>query len=170
MPGLSGSVGRSSYVTQRTNDPTRTVSVKSDANDIEHLITVTMDCAFAIHRGLGPGLLESAYEALLAAALRKRGFRVETQAPIGLLFDDVRIEDVYRIDLLVEDQLIVELKSVERLAPVHRKQLLTYLRVTNRPLGLLMNFGEAMLKNGLHRVINDRSDYIAPQLNRATSQ
>lgn len=114
--------------------------------------------------------MESAYEALLAAALRKRGFRVETQAPIGLLFDDVRIEDVYRIDLLVEDQLIVELKSVERLAPVHRKQLLTYLRVTNRPLGLLMNFGEAMLKNGLHRVINDRSDYIAPQLNRATSQ
>lgn len=137
-------------------------------HDIERLITITMDCGFDIHRTLGPGLLESAYEILMAAALAKRGLRVQRQVSTPLSFEDVTIEDVYKIDLLVEGQLIVELKSVERIAPVHRKQLLTYLRITGRPVGLLMNFGEAMLKNGIHRVINDRSNYIAPKIGRAT--
>jgi GxxExxY protein len=142
--------------------------VKSDAHDIEHLIRITMDCGFAIHRALGPGLLESAYEALMAAALEKRGLRVERQTPISLEFGDIRLEDVYRLDLLIEDQLIIELKSVEHVAPVHRKQLLTYLRITGRPLGLLMNFGESMMKEGISRVINNRSGYIAPEFSKAT--
>ena len=130
-----------------------------DAHDIEQLITMAMDCGFAIHRALGPGLLESAYEALMAAALAKRGVSVERQKSIALDFEDIHIEDVYRVDLLIEDQLIIELKSVERLAPVHQKQLLTYLRITGRPLGLLMNFGDDLLMNGISRVINNRSNY-----------
>jgi GxxExxY protein len=139
------------------------VHVSGEAYDIEQLIRVAMDCGFAIHRALGPGLLETAYEALMVAALQKRGLRVERQTPIALVFEDIRLDDVYRLDLLVEDQLIIELKSVEQLAPVHRKQLLTYLRITNRPVGLLMNFGESMMKQGISRVINDRSEYRAPR-------
>lgn len=130
-----------------------------DGHDIEHLITTAMDCGFAIHRAIGPSLLESAYETLMAAALGKRGLRVKRQKPISLNFEGIQIDDVYRVDLLVEDQLIIELKSVERLSPVHQKQLLTYLRITGRPLGLLMNFGEDLLMNGISRVINNRSSF-----------
>lgn len=130
--------------------------------DIEELITIAMDCGFAIHRALGPGLLESAYEILMAQALQKRGLRVETQKPISLHFEDIRIDDVYRVDLLVENLLIIELKSVEQLAAVHKKQLLTYLRITGLPVGLMMNFGAAMLKDGIRRVINNQSAYAAP--------
>ena len=130
--------------------------------NIEELITVAMDCGFAIHRALGPGLLESAYEMLMAAALEKHGLQVERQKPISLHFEDIRIDDVYRADLLVEGLLIIELKSVEQLAAVHKKQLLTYLRITGHPVGLIMNFGEAMLKDGIRRVINNQSAYIAP--------
>ena len=130
-----------------------------DGHDIEHLITAAMDCGFAIHRAIGPGLLESAYETLMAAALAKRGLRVERQKPISLNFEGIQIDDVYRVDLLVYNQLIIELKSVERIAPVHNKQLLTYLRITDRPVGLLMNFGEDLLMNGISRVINNRSSY-----------
>jgi iron complex transport system substrate-binding protein len=121
-----------------------------------------MDCGFAIRRALGSGLLESAYEVLMARALEKRGLRVEVQKPISLHFEDIRIDDVYRVDLLVENLLIVELKSVEQLAAVHKKQLLTYLRITGLPVGLIMNFGEAMLKDGIRRVINNQSTYTAP--------
>ena len=143
--------------------------MSEDAPDIKRLITTAMDCAFAIHRALGPGLLESAYETLMAAALLKRGLRVERQKPISLCFEDIQIDDVYRVDLFVERHLIIELKSTERLVPVHRKQLLTYLRVTDKPVGLLINFGEAMLKHGISRVINNRSDYQAPSRPRPSS-
>ncbi len=98
----------------------------------------------------------------MARALEKRGLRVEVQKPISLHFEDIRIDDVYRVDLLVENLLIVELKSVEQLAAVHKKQLLTYLRITGLPVGLIMNFGEAMLKDGIRRVINNQSTYTAP--------
>lgn len=129
---------------------------------IEELITAAMDCGFAIHRALGPGLLESAYEILMATALEKRGLLVERQKPISLHFEGARIDDVYRVDLLVENLLIIELKSVERLAAVHKKQLLTYLRITAHSVGLIMNFGDAMLKDGIRRVINNQSKYVAP--------
>ncbi len=125
-----------------------------------------MDCGFAIHRAFGPGLLESAYETLMFEMLFRKQIGVARQVPISIRHNDICIDDVYRVDLMVGNKLIVELKSVEKLAPVHAKQLLTYLRITGSPVGLLMNFGEAMLKDGIRRIINDRTDYIAPPLNR----
>jgi GxxExxY protein len=135
--------------------------MKPIAPDIEKLITEAIDCGFAIHNRLGPGLLESAYELLLEALMVKRGYLVERQWPIPLQFDDVQIRDVYRIDLFVERQLIIELKSVEQLLPLHAKQVLTYLRVTGLPIGLLMNFGCVLFKDGVRRIVNNRSDYVA---------
>ncbi|MBX9896902.1 MAG: GxxExxY protein [Qipengyuania sp.] len=110
-----------------------------------------------MHRDLGPGLLETAYEALLASQLARRGIPVARQVVLPLNYDGVVVDNAFRIDLLVDDRLIVEIKSVERLAPVHGKQLLTYLRLTGKPLGLLLNFGEVLFKNGVKRVANDYS-------------
>ncbi len=114
-----------------------------------------VDSAFKIHTGLGPGLLESVYETVLAYELEKRGLRVRRQVPIPLVYEDVRMEEGFRADLIVEERVIVEIKSVDALAPVHFKQLLTYLKVANHRLGLLINFNEALIKNGLHRVVNN---------------
>ena len=113
-----------------------------------------VDVAYKIHLKFGPGLLESVYEALLAHELRKRGLRVETQKPIPIVYEDVRLEVGFRADLIVEDKVIIELKSVEAVAPVHKKQLLTYLRLTDKRLGLLINFGENLIKDGITRVAN----------------
>lgn len=131
------------------------------AFDIEKVITDAIDTGFLIHDRLGPGLLESAYEVLFEALMIKRGYRVERQRPISLQFDGLLLPDVYRVDIIVEGRLIVELKSAEQLAPVHSKQLLTYLRVTGLPVGLLMNFGGVLFKDGVKRIINNRSDYVA---------
>lgn len=131
------------------------------AFDLERVISDVIDCGFKLHSTLGPGLLESAYEILLEALLIQRGYAVERQKPISLNFQDLLIHDVYRVDMLVEGRLILELKSVEQLAPVHSKQLLTYLRVTGLPIGLIMNFGGALFKSGVRRIINNRSDYVA---------
>ncbi len=114
-----------------------------------------VDAAFQIHTRLGPGLLESVYEATLAYELARRGLRVRRQVPIPLVYDDVRMDEGFRADLLVEEAVIIEIKSVEALAPVHFKQLLTYLRLADRRLGLLVNFNEALIKDGLHRVVNN---------------
>lgn len=127
---------------------------------IEQLTTVAIDCGFQVHNEIGPGLLETAYEAFLAAALTERGLRVEMQRPVPVTYRGVAVRDAFRIDLLVEGKLIIEVKSLERLAPVHAKQLLTYLRLMDLPLGLLMNFGADMFRNGLKRVVNDRSDFV----------
>ena len=113
-----------------------------------------------MHEDIGPGLLETAYEAFLAAALTERGLRVEVQKPVPVAWRGVVVRDAFRADLLVEQTLVIEVKSVDRLAPVHAKQLLTYLRLMHQPLGLLMNFGADMFRNGLKRVINDRSDFV----------
>ncbi len=137
-------------------------SATQASGDIERLIAVTIDCGLAIHDRFGPGLLESVYEQLLVRMLWKRGYRAERQQPIRLCFDDIVIEDAYRVDVLVEGRLIVELKSVEQLAPVHSKQVLTYLRIMDQPVGLLLNFGGAMFKDGIRRIINNRSSYVAP--------
>jgi iron complex transport system substrate-binding protein len=131
-------------------------------HDIEKLAKIAIDCGFQVHDEIGPGLLETAYEAFLAARLSERGLRVEAQKPVPVTYRGVSIRDAFRVDLLVEGTLIIEVKSVERLAPVHSKQLLTYLRLMDQPLGLLMNFGADMFRNGVKRVINNRSDYIAP--------
>ena len=125
--------------------------------DVEILAREAVDCGFNIHRELGPGLLESVYEVLMAKALQKRGFRVERQRPISFAYDGVTFEEAFRVDLLVEGLLLIEIKSIEKSAPVHGKQLLTYLRLMKLPLGLLMNFGLAKFKEGVQRVANNHN-------------
>jgi GxxExxY protein len=102
-----------------------------------------VDVAYKIHSRFGPGLLESAYEAMLIHELKKRGLQVHSQQPIPIIYEGVRLEVGFRADLIVEDKVIVEIKSVEAVLPVHKKQLLTYLRLADKRLGLLINFGEA---------------------------
>ena len=130
-----------------------------EAGDVEWLAKTAVDCGFQVHDDIGPGLLETAYEAFLAASLAERGLRVEAQKAVPVAYRGLVIRDAFRVDLLVEGTLIVEVKSVERVAPVHAKQLLTYLRLMDQPLGLLMNFGAELFRNGLKRVINNRSDF-----------
>lgn len=98
----------------------------------------------------------------MAAALTERGVKVEAQEPVPVIYRSVIVRDAFRADLLLENRLIIEIKSVERLAPVHSKQLLTYLRMTEQPVGLLMNFGAPMFRDGVKRILNNRSDYVAP--------
>jgi GxxExxY protein len=123
--------------------------------DIDAVSGDVIDVALKLHRELGPGLLESVYGTLLAARLIKDGYAVARQRAIDIEFDGVRVENAFRIDLLVDHRLIVEIKSVDQLLPVHGKQLLTYLRLTKQPVGLLLNFGGATLKEGIRRVVND---------------
>jgi len=122
--------------------------------DENQLSKIILDAAFKVHSRTGPGLLESVYEVLLAHELRKRGLRVERQVAIPIRYDELVFEEGFRADLLVDDKVIVELKSIESLARVHGKQVLTQLRLSNRKLGLLVNFGEVRLKNGIERVVN----------------
>ena len=113
-----------------------------------------VDAAYKIHVMLGPGLLESVYLAVLAYELRQRGLTVKTELDLPVIYEKVQIAVGFRIDMIVEEKVIVELKSVEKLAPVHQKQLLTYLRLADKRLGLLINFGEARIKDGIQRVVN----------------
>ena len=132
--------------------------------DVETLATVVIDAAFAILREIGPGLLESAYEGILAHQLRAKGLVVERQKPVPIHFDGISIDEGFRLDLLVDGQLVVELKSVEKLHPVHPKQVLTYLRMMNLSLGLLINFGSPLLKDGLKRVVNNHQNFASSRL------
>ncbi|MFA9200211.1 MAG: GxxExxY protein [Cypionkella sp.] len=127
----------------------------SSVDELERVARIVVDCGFHIHDDLGPGLLESAYEALMAEALRQAGLSVERQVPVRLNYRGVVVDNAFKIDLLVEHGLIVELKSIDRLLPVHGKQVLTYLRLMELPLGLLMNFGQAMFRDGLKRIVNN---------------
>jgi len=113
-----------------------------------------VDAAFKIHTKLGPGLLESVYEIVLAYELKQRGLKVVRQMPVSISYEDIQFEEGFRADLVVEDKVIVELKSVEIIAPVHKKQVLTYLRLTNLKLGLLINFGDELIKTGISRIVN----------------
>jgi GxxExxY protein len=113
-----------------------------------------VDAAFHIHTKLGPGLLESVYETVLAAVLRKRGLRVERQVPVPIRFEDLTFDEGFRADLIVEGKVILELKSVEETAPVHKKQVITYLRLADKRLGLLINFGAPLIKDGITRLVN----------------
>ncbi len=117
-----------------------------------------LDAAFAIHTKLGPGLLESVYEVVLAHELKKNGLSVDRQKPMPIIYDGKRFDEAYRADLLVEGKVIVELKSVEEISALHLKQVLTQLRLSGLKLGLLINFGEAHLKNGIKRLINGQLD------------
>jgi iron complex transport system substrate-binding protein len=123
--------------------------------DVEDLARVAVDYGLRIHKDLGPGLLESVYEAVMAASLLRAGLTVERQKPIAIEFDGLIFREGFRADLVVEGRLLIEVKSVDRLAPVHAKQLLTYLRLSGRPLGLLMNFGGMSFREGLRRLANN---------------
>jgi GxxExxY protein len=115
---------------------------------------VIVDVAYRIHRQLGPGLLESVYQAVMEYELRKLGLRVQAKEPVPVVWEGVRIEKGFEADLIVEGVVVVELKSVERIARVYKKQLLTYLRLTDCRLGLLINFGEELIRDGITRVVN----------------
>ena len=124
---------------------------------------IVVDVAYQIHSRLGPGLLESVYEAVMAHELRKRGLQVEVQVPIPVEWDGVRLEVGFRADLIVERCVIVELKSIEQVHPVHKKCLLTYLRLADRRLGLLINFGTELIKDGISRVVNKLNEDLTPR-------
>jgi GxxExxY protein len=115
---------------------------------------IVVDAAFKVHTTLGPGLLESVYEKILPYELRKRGLRVEVQQPVPIQFDNVYFDEGFRLDLLVEDKIIVEIKSIEDVAPIHKKQLLTDLKLKNKRLGLLINFNVELIKQGITRTAN----------------
>ena len=119
---------------------------------------IVVDVACQIHNRLGPGLLESVYEAVMLHELRKRSMQVESQVPIPVEWDDLKLEVGFRADLIVEHCLIVELKSVEQINPVHKKQTLTYLRLADLRLGLLINFNADLIKNGISRIANGLPD------------
>ena len=132
--------------------------------DIEDVATIVVDAALQLHRDLGPGLLESVYEAVLSKMLEQRGLSVERQKPVPIHYQGVSLDEGFRLDLLVDGQLIVELKSVESIHPVHPKQLLTYLRLMRLPLGLLIHFGAPLLKDGLQRVVNQHTNFASSRL------
>ena len=132
--------------------------------ELDDITGAVVDAAVNIHKELGPGLLESVYEVILARALERRGFHVERQKLIRFEYDGMVFEEGFRTDLLIEGRVVVELKSMEKLAPVHSKQLLTYLRLMHLPVGLLINFGAATLKEGLHRIVNHLPSSASPRL------
>ncbi len=130
----------------------------------EETSAIVVDTAYHLHRGLGPGLLESVYESLLTGMLERRGLRVDRQVLVEFDFDGIHFSEGLRLDLLVEGTLVVELKSVERLALVHPKQLLTYLRLLNLPVGLLVNFGAPTFKEGIRRGVNHHTEFASSRL------
>ena len=125
-----------------------------DERILNRLSGIIIDAAIHVHRALGPGLLESAYEACLVYELRGRGLRVRTQVELPIVYKSVQLEIGYRIDLLVEEAIVVELKTVARLLPVHEAQLLTHLRLSRRRLGLLLNFYVPVMRDGIKRMVN----------------
>ena len=132
--------------------------------DIDAVSGDVLDLALRIHRQLGPGLLESVYETVLAGRLEAMGYPVRRQYPVDIRFDGQVFPAAFRIDLLVDERLVVELKSIEKLLPVHGKQLLTYLRLIEQPVGLLINFGAETLKEGVRRVVNNHRSSASPRL------
>jgi GxxExxY protein len=125
-------------------------------NDIGRIV---VDAAIAVHRELGPGLLESVYEVIMAYELGRRELSVRRQVPIPIQYKQMIFEEAFRADLVVEDKIIIELKSIEQVSEAHKKQLLTYLRLTGCKLGFLLNFGEALMKRGITRTANGIEDF-----------
>jgi GxxExxY protein len=132
--------------------------------DLEDISAIVVDCGLRIHQTLGPGLLETVYETVLAGRLEHEGLKVERQRSVSFEFEGLKFKDAFRIDLLIDDKLVIEIKSVEALNKAHSKQLLTYLRLMHQPLGLLMNFGGATFKEGLRRVVNNHQNFASSRL------
>lgn len=120
--------------------------------------TIVVDCAVKLHKALGPGLLESVYEILLAHKLEERGLKVKRQVSIPVVYEGITFDEGFRADIVVEDCVILELKSVEKLSKAHYKQVLTYLKLTGFKLGYLLNFGEALMKDGISKILNGYLD------------
>lgn len=125
------------------------------AKDENELSRIILDAAFRVHSALGPGLLENAYEACLAYELRSAGLRVQTRVPLPLVYREAKLEVGYRLDIVVEDLVIIEVKAVDALAPIHQAQILCYLKLSGKKLGLLINFNEVHLRHGIKRVVNN---------------
>lgn len=132
--------------------------------NVEELSAIVVNSAYQLHVELGPGLLESVYETILARVLSEQGLKVERQKVVEFEYHGILFKDGLRVDLMIDNQLIVELKSVETLAPVHSKQVLTYLRLLHMPLGLLINFGAATFKEGCKRIVNQHKDFASSRL------
>ncbi len=132
--------------------------------DLEAVAEDTIDVSLRLHRDLGPGLLESVYEAVLAAQFARLGYEVRRQMPVSFTFEGLSFNAAFKVDLVIAGRLLVEIKSVERLNAAHAKQLLTYLRLTKQPLGLLINFGGATLKEGLRRIVNGHDPFASSRL------
>ena len=123
--------------------------------EIDEISSAVIDECIAIHRELGPGLFENVYEAVLAGRLEARGLKAARQFPVSVVFDGQKFDPAFRVDILVEERLVLEIKSVEQLSKAHAKQLLTYLRLLKQPVGLLLNFSGATMKDGIKRLVND---------------
>ncbi|MCB2088251.1 MAG: GxxExxY protein [Sphingomonadaceae bacterium] len=126
----------------------------AEREELNRLSGLVVDQCIRIHRDLGPGLLESVYETVLEGALRREGLKVARQVPVDIEYDGMSFKAAFRMDMLVADRLVLEIKSVEKLSNLHAKQLLTYLRLTRSPLGLLLNFSGETMKEGIRRVID----------------
>lgn len=122
--------------------------------DVEEMATLAVDAAFSVHKELGPGLLESAYEACFVHELELRGVKYQRQLPVPLNYKGKLIEVGFRADIVIEQRLLIELKAVEGIIPVHQAQVITYLKILRLPLGLLINFNEVLIKDGIHRILN----------------
>ena len=127
--------------------------------DLNHLSSLIIKAAINVHKELGPGLLESVYQRCIVVDLENEGLRVQSEVPVPIFYQDRKIHnDGFRLDLLVNGKIVVELKSVSQIQDVHKKQLLTYLRLAKKPLGLLINFNGVLLKDGITRIVNTQSD------------
>lgn len=141
-------------------EPQRTQWRREERKEVEEMTEneiskVVFDAALRVHKALGPGLLESAYEECLFYELKKTGIRIEKQKPLPLVYEEVKLEIGYRIDIMVENKLVIEVKAVEALNDIHLAQVLTYLKLSNCKLGMLINFNVTMIKNGIKRVVNN---------------
>lgn len=123
-------------------------------DDVEKLATLAVDAAFAVHTELGPGLLESAYQACFAHELSLRGVSYQKELPVRLHYKGIRIEVGFRADIIIQQKLLIELKAVDQLLPIHKAQVITYLKLMRLPLGLMINFNETLIKSGIRRVLN----------------
>jgi len=133
-----------------------------ERENLDQITASSIGAAIEVHRALGPGLLESAYEACLTFELAQRGLKVEQQKPLPVVYREVKLDCGYRLDLLVEEAVIVEVKAVDRLMPIHQAQLLSYLKLSGCKVGLLINFNVRVLKDGIRRVVNDFPDSLRP--------
>lgn len=148
----------------KKTEPISREDAKARSYDVEELSAMIVDTAFHLHKDLGPGLLESVYEAILAKLLLGQGLQVSRQQPIPIDYNGLSFDEGFCADLLVENKILIELKSVEALAPVHGKQVLTYLRLLNFPVGLLINYGASTFKEGCRRIVNQHTNLASSRL------